>query len=174
MRTNNATGSYAYIDNQNLYLSTTRAANSWNVDMKRLFVYLREKYGVVKAYLFVGARMKGNEAFYKEMMAIGYEVVFREHGKGLLGAKKGNVDTDVVFQMMHDAFADVRMNEVVLVSGDGDYYRTVEYLKNTGMLKKVLLPSRQGASSLYKRLSDEFVLHLDQDGIKGKISKRGE
>lgn len=48
------TGNFAYIDNQNLYMATHRAEDPWDVDMRRFRVYLREKYNVVNAYLFMG------------------------------------------------------------------------------------------------------------------------
>ena len=43
---------FAFIDAQNLYLSIKELG--WKLDYKRFYVYLHEKYGVEKAYMFIG------------------------------------------------------------------------------------------------------------------------
>lgn len=46
---------YAFIDGQNLYLGTTTKPNdSWEVDLYKFRVYLRQKYNVSRAYYFLG------------------------------------------------------------------------------------------------------------------------
>ena len=42
---------YAFIDSQNLNLSIK--AQGWELDFRRFRIYLQEKYGVARAYLFV-------------------------------------------------------------------------------------------------------------------------
>ena len=90
----------------------------------------------------------------------------------LKGKKKGNVDVDVVFEMMRDNFTSAQMEKAVLVSGDGDYFRTVRYLVDMGKFEKVILPSHKGASSLYKQLSDEYRVYIDGDSFKRKIGRK--
>ena len=161
----------AYIDNQNLYLATRNAPESWTVDMCRFRRYLRDKYDVERAYLFMGAYDDKMHAMYTRLQEYGYILVWRLHGAGLVGKKKGNVDTDVVFYMMYDAYEAEDMDGAVLVSGDGDYVRTVKHLKAKGKLAKVLLPSRHNASSLYKELPESDKALLDADGVKRKIGR---
>lgn len=43
---------YAFIDSQNLYLSIS--SQGWKIDWNKFRIYLREKYDVEKAYLFIG------------------------------------------------------------------------------------------------------------------------
>jgi hypothetical protein len=43
---------FAYIDAQNLYLALDEIG--WRLDYRRFRVYLKEKYGVTKAYMFMG------------------------------------------------------------------------------------------------------------------------
>ena len=43
---------YAFVDSQNVNLAIRELG--WKLDFKRFRVYLREKYGVEKAYLFIG------------------------------------------------------------------------------------------------------------------------
>jgi len=47
---NKALENYAFIDSQNLNLGIK--AQSWDLDFRRFRIYLKEKYGVAKAYLF--------------------------------------------------------------------------------------------------------------------------
>ncbi len=43
---------YAFIDSQNVNLAITSLG--WKLDFQRFRVFLRERYGVVKAFLFIG------------------------------------------------------------------------------------------------------------------------
>jgi len=43
---------YAFIDSQNLNLSIRE--QGWVLDFKRFRQYIRDKYGVTKAFLFIG------------------------------------------------------------------------------------------------------------------------
>ncbi len=57
----------AFIDGQNLYMGTAkREKNPWKIDLKRFRVYLEQKYGVVKAYYFLGYVQETNEDLYEE------------------------------------------------------------------------------------------------------------
>ncbi len=160
---------YAYIDNQNLYMATKFADEPWLIDMRRFRVYLKEKYHVSKAYLFMGAYNPDYEKRYSRYAEYGYELVFRPHSSESLGSKKGNVDTDLVFYCMRDALADKSMDKVLIVSRDGDYFRMVEYLSKLDKLEKVLLPSHKNASSLYKKLSREFYTYLDNPKLNRRF-----
>lgn len=165
-------GNFAYIDNQNLYMATHNAEEPWDVDMQRFRVYLREKYDVVRAYLFMGAFEYRYQERYLAFQRYGYVLVFREHGENLKGKKKGNVDVDIVFEMMRDLYTSAQMDKAVLVSGDGDYFRTVKHLRDLGKLEKVILPSHKNASSLYKQLTDEQRVYIDTDAAKRKFGRR--
>ena len=90
----------AFIDGQNLKISTMNAAPSWVVDLERFRVFLREKYNVSEAYYFVGAYDPRNSELYDALQRYGFIVMFREHAGSSLSHKKGNVDTDIVFTIM--------------------------------------------------------------------------
>lgn len=51
--------------------------------------------------------------------------------------------------------------KIVLVSGDGDYKKLVQYLISKKKFKKILFPNRKFASSLYKELGSEFFDNLE-------------
>ena len=83
---------------------------------------------------------------------------------------KGNVDTDIVFTVMKSLVEKEKFDKVVLVSGDGDYWRMVDYLIQKGKFEKLLAPSRKNLSSLYKRrMADTFRVYLDDPAVRSKI-----
>lgn len=62
-------------------------------------------------------------------------------------------------------------DKVVLVSGDGDYYKMVRYLVGKNRFKKLLAPNKKSMSSLYRNLLDNsYYAFLDTDAVKKKIA----
>lgn len=166
-------GNIAYVDGQNLYMATARGRDPWRIDMRRFRVYLRDKYGVDEAYYFIGAHDDGRAPLYEALQAAGFILVFRRHGIGLKSDKKGNIDVDLTFYAMRDLRD--RCGEyggAVIVSGDGDYFRMVEYLIAQGKFCAMLHPCRRYASSLYKQVGDRYRKFLDSPDVKAKIRQR--
>lgn len=160
----------AFIDGQNLKLGTFKTNPSWNVDLKRFRVYLSQKYNVNEAYYFIGAYDPKNQDLYSALQKFGYIVIFREHVESALSKKKGNVDTDIVFTVMKSLAEKEKFDRVVLVSGDGDYWRMVDYLIQKDKFEKLLAPSRKNLSSLYKRrMADTYRVYLDDPAVRSKI-----
>ena len=157
----------AFIDGQNLYMNTK--ANDWKVDLFRFRVYLREKYSIDKAYYFLGAVDNDNQGLYERIQEAGFILMFREHNQQMTGKKKGNVDTDIVFTVMSKLIEDKDLDKVLLVSGDGDYYKMVNYLISKNRLCKLLAPNRHSTSSLYRPFTPAYVDYLDSPGIRRKI-----
>ena len=68
-----------------------------------------------------------------------------------------------------------KFDNIVLVSGDGDYYKMVNYLINRRRFEKLLAPNRHSTSSLYRPFIPKYVDFLDNVGVKNKIEyKRRE
>ena len=65
---------YAFIDSQNLNLSIRELG--WKLDFTRFRVYLRDKYAVNKAYLFIGF-MPQNADLYAHLQEAGFICIFR-------------------------------------------------------------------------------------------------
>ncbi|WP_165044614.1 MULTISPECIES: NYN domain-containing protein [unclassified Adlercreutzia] len=163
----------AYIDGQNLYMATTMGIDPWHMDMRRFRVYLQQKYHVDEAYYFIGAFDDSKIDLYSSLQKAGYIVIWRLHGIKLKSNKKGNVDVDITFQMMRDLYErGSEYDKVLLVSGDGDYYRVVEYFDEKDKLEKVLLPNRQFASSLYKRLTRSKWAYVDTPDMRERLKNR--
>ena len=164
----------AFIDGQNLYLGTTKADKKWTVDLSRFKVYLSKKYGVGKAYYFLGCVDDEFQDLYDEIQEAGFILKFREHNTVMLGKKKGNVDTDIVFEIMKKLYKKENFDKIVLVSGDGDYKKLVDFLIEENKFEKILFPNKKFSSSLYKELGSEFYDCLESGSVKHKIIKQKE
>src|SRR3989344_7012142 len=88
---------YAFIDSQNLNLGIR--SQGWQLDFKRFRVYLKDKYNVKKAFLFIGYLPK-NRNLYNYLQSSGYELVFKTSVKDNNGKHKGNVDAELIVWTM--------------------------------------------------------------------------
>ncbi len=159
-----------FIDGQNLHLGTTQ--DNWKINYTKLRIYLKEKYLVSEAYYFIGYVSEDQQDLYNNLQKAGFIVLFKEHNKELLAKKKGNVDTDIVFEIMKSLIENPDLDKIILVSGDGDYKKLVDYLIRKNKFKKMLFPNKKFASSLYKKLGSEYFDYLEN--IKVHIEYKKE
>ncbi len=161
---------YAFIDGQNLFMNTAkREKNPWKINLKKFRIYLKDKYDVTNAYYFLGHVQVENQDLYEQIQNSGFILLFRDHNPAMIGKKKGNVDSDIIFLIMKKIYKQEKFDKVILVSGDGDYKQLVDFLIEENRFKKILFPDRQFASSLYKKLGGQFFDYLDNEHIKDKI-----
>lgn len=160
----------AFIDGQNLYIGTTTSDISWKVDLYKFRVYLDKKYDVKEAYYFLGCVHEANQELYSEIQKAGFILVFRQHNNAMMGKKKGNVDSDIIFNIMKRIYKKADFDKIILVSNDGDYKMMVDFLIEEDRFKKVLFPNKKFASSLYKSLGSEYFDYLEHPDTKKKIS----
>lgn len=99
-------------------------------------------------------------------------LIFRQHNPAMMGTKKGNVDSDIIFQAMKKLYKKEDFEKIILVSGDGDYKLLVDFLIEENRFGKILFPDRKRASSLYKKLSNKFFVSLESEDIRSKIGKK--
>jgi uncharacterized LabA/DUF88 family protein len=138
---------YAFIDSQNLNLAIRE--QGWRLDWQKLRVYLKDKYGISKAYIFIGY-IRGNEALYTFLQKAGYVCIFKPVLELSEGKVKGNVDAELV---LHTMLEIEHYRRAIIVSGDGDFYCLIEHLLKVDKLEKVLIPNKNKYSGLLKRLS---------------------
>ena len=141
---------YAFIDGQNLHMSIKN--QGWTLDYKRFRRYLTDKYNVTKAFLFIG-HIPTNANLYKSLQEYGFILIFKPILE-IKGRIKGNVDAELVLQAMIDY---PNYNKAVIVSGDGDFYCLVNYLRNKGKLLKLIVPDDSRFSSLLRKFADHIV-----------------
>ena len=161
----------AFIDGQNLYMGTRTCNQPWEVDLAKLKFYLERKYNVKEVYYYLGYVQDENEELYDEVQRAGLILRFRQHNSAMIGKKKGNVDSDIIFNIMRRICKKEVFDKIVLVSGDGDYKMLVDFLIEENRFEKILFPNRKFASSLYKKMGRKYFAHLEDLDIKKKISK---
>ncbi|MDA1316920.1 MAG: NYN domain-containing protein [bacterium] len=149
---------YTFIDSQNLNLGVR--SMGWKLDFKKFRLYLKNKYHVQKAFLFIG-HVVGNEALYEKLKTYGYLLVFKptlEIYKNNKEKIKGNVDAELV---LHTMIEKEHFNKAIIVSGDGDFHCLIEYLLYKKKLEKVMVPTKHYSGLLRKFNRNNFILRID-------------
>ncbi|MBT4277527.1 NYN domain-containing protein [Candidatus Falkowbacteria bacterium] len=157
---------YAFIDSQNLNLGVQSLG--WKLDWKRFRVYLKDKYNVSMAYMFLGY-IEGNNGLYRSLQAAGFILIFKPMLHYKNGKIKGNCDAELVLQAMID-FDDY--NKAVIVSGDGDFYCLVRHLLKNNKLETVFVPDRYRYSSLLKKASGGHLSFVSDHKKKFEYKKK--
>jgi|SRR3989344_3167780 len=174
---------YAFIDSQNLNVSVQRYG--WKMDWRKFRKFLRDKYGVSQAFMFIGY-VPEYEDMYEFLHDAGYNIVLKptfdmskpretvakpdpskteeaEEKKPV----KGNIDAELVLHAMIDY---PKYDKAIIVSGDGDFYCLIEYLEKQGKLLKVMPPNVN-----YSRLFRPYAKYIDHLGkYKRDLSYRAK
>lgn len=152
----------AYIDGANLHNGIKSLM--WNFDYARFRVWLREKYSVEQAYLFIGMMPKYAE-LYTRLQEQGYTLVFKDVIYDNNGKAKGNCDADLVVAAMRDVYEN-KFDSAMLVSSDGDYAPLVKFLLAKEKMLTVVSPyETQKCSVLLKRTGVKIAYIADQKTI---------
>ncbi|PIV43368.1 MAG: hypothetical protein COS26_00670 [Candidatus Nealsonbacteria bacterium CG02_land_8_20_14_3_00_40_11] len=155
---------YAFIDSQNLNLGVK--SQGWTLDFARFRQFLRDKYQVEKAYLFIGF-VPGNQMLYTGLQKAGYICIFKptlEYKKSDTTYTKGNVDAELV---LHAMIEYPNYDKAIIVSGDGDFYCLIEHLLKQNKLRKIIVPNIR-FSSLLRKFSS-FIVNIQL--FKKKLAK---
>lgn len=150
---------YAFIDSQNLNLGVQ--SQGWKLDWRKFRQYLRNKYSVTNAYLFIGYK-PGNEALYTNLQQMGYIIILKPTMELPDKSVKGNVDAELV---LHTMIHFENYDKAIIVSGDGDFFCLVEYLESKNKLLHILTPNKH-YSKLFKKYSG-FIVQVDW--LKGSL-----
>ncbi|HAQ05817.1 TPA: hypothetical protein DCP13_03430 [Candidatus Azambacteria bacterium] len=158
---------YAFLDSQNLNLSIRELG--WRIDWRRFRVYLKEKYAVTKAFLFIGF-VEGNSDLYKSLQDAGFICIFKPTLKYKAGTTKGNCDAELVLQAMIEY---PNYNKAIIVTGDGDFYCLVKYLAEKQKLESVVVPNRDKFSALLKfKICRPYLRFMNN--LKNKLEYKKE
>ena len=152
----------AFIDSQNLYLAIQELG--WKLDYKRFRIYLKEKYSVEKAFMFLGY-LAENQELYRFLQEAGFILIFRpileKEGKTI----KGNCDVDLA---LHTLVNLKDYYKAIIVTGDGDFCMLVKYLQESNKLAKVLAPSRKNCSVLLRKATGSNIAFIED--LENKLS----
>jgi uncharacterized LabA/DUF88 family protein len=117
----NLQNNYAFIDSQNLNLSIRD--QDWILDFVKFRTYIRDRFNVSEAYLFIGY-IHENQSLYTYLQKAGYIIIFKPTLILPNETYKGNVDAELV---LHTMIEYEKYSKAVIVSGDGDFHCLVEY-----------------------------------------------
>lgn len=162
---NTKENNFAFIDSQNLNLGVLGCG--WELDFSRFRVYLKDKFSISQAFLFIGY-IKGNEGLYTYLQQVGYVCIFKPTLELPDGKVKGNVDAELV---LHTMIQKDDFDKAVLVTGDGDFGCLVEYLAEQNKLEALIIPNKLKYSSLLKKKSFKPFIRFVSD-IQNKVEKR--
>ena len=157
---------FAFIDSQNLNLGIQKLG--WKLDYKKFRVYLKEKYNVQRAYIFIGF-VSLNQGLYDRLQESGFFLKFKPTIPDEDGKIKGNVDADLVLRAILDMS---EYDKAVIVSSDGDFYSLVRHLYETNKLEAVLSPDTQNCSSLLKQTAKEKMQFMNNLREKLEYKKK--
>ncbi|MEK7590275.1 MAG: NYN domain-containing protein [Patescibacteria group bacterium] len=153
---------YAYIDGANLYKGVENLG--WQLSYKRFRIWLKDKYGVGQAYLFIGLIPK-NKDLYERLQEAGFTLIFKEVIYDNKGKPKGNCDADLVLRATRDAYEN-SFERAVLVSSDGDYAGLVKFLQEKGRFLAIVSPATtEKCSVLLKRTEAKIAYLNDQKSL---------
>lgn len=170
---------YAFIDSQNLNLGTSKDIykgrkllyKGWKLDFRKFRQYLKDKFRVRKAFLFIGY-IPENKTLYQLLKFYGYQLIFKPTVKDKNGKVKGNVDSELVLHSAAIEFA--HYDKAVIVAGDGDYRCLYEYLIKKDKLLRIVIPNEKSESSLLKPFqSYKTFLIFDRNKLEYKANKSG-
>ncbi len=145
---------FAFIDAQNL--SKSLARHGWKVDRLRFRIFLKERFGISRAILFMGF-IPEHSKMYEQWRAVGFEIIFKETYRTNVGSLKGNCDAELVLETVS------RMSEydrAVIITGDGDFACLIRYLSQKNKLKTLIVPHKAEYSFLLRKAAGKAITFL--------------
>jgi len=157
---------FAYIDSANLHNGVLSLG--WKLDYKKFRIWLKDKYHITNAYLFMGfvSKYKG---LYTYLQEAGFILIYKEVTYDGIGKVKGNCDALLVLKTVCD-FYEKNCEKAVIIASDGDYAELVHFLKEKKALRMVISPNRKCSYLLRKQ--NIPLLYLDDQRSKMESVKR--
>lgn len=143
----------AFVDAANIIYGAK--AEGWFIDLRKLYGYLKEKYGISKALFYYGkdSRSTKEEKFIKRLQDFGYTLKVKEIKR--YGEKtKANCDVDLTMDVL------LTMKEyrrAIVLSGDGDFAPLLTYILSKGKKVIVIASPKRTAKEIRKIIGGEFI-----------------
>jgi len=142
-----------FVDVQNMYYSAKNLYQS-KVDFGKVLNSAIQKRKLVRAFSYVIKADVGLEnEFFNALENLGFEVRVKELQVFYGGSKKGDWDVGLCMDVVR--MID-KIDVMVLVSGDGDYYDLLEYAKSRGVRTEVI-SFKQTSSLKLTEFADYFI-----------------
>ena len=142
-----------FVDVQNMYYSAKNLYSA-KVDFGKVLEASIMGRNLVRAFAYVIKADVGLEKeFFNALAKLGFEVREKELQIFLGGSKKGDWDVGLCMDVIR--MLD-KIDAIVLVSGDGDYYDLLEYARSRGVRTEVI-SFGQTTSSKLTDFADYFL-----------------
>jgi uncharacterized LabA/DUF88 family protein len=154
-----------FVDVQNLYYSAKHLYKC-KVDFNAVLKEIVAGRELIRAIAYViKADVKDEETFYEALEEMGFEVKAKDLQVFYGGAKKGDWDVGIAMDVMRLA---LKLDVVVLVSGDGDFAELLIHAKSLGCRVEVVSFGKSTSHNL-KDIADLFI---DLDKSKKYLLKK--
>jgi len=141
------------IDVQNLYHSAKNLYGA-RVNFREILKLAVGQRSLIRVFAYVVRTKTGEEKpFFEALTKLGIETRVRDLQEFYGGLKKADWDVGITVDAIRIAPS---VDTVVLVSGDGDFFQLVEYLKNQGKRVEIIAFGRSASSKL-RETADEFI-----------------
>jgi uncharacterized LabA/DUF88 family protein len=153
-----------FIDVQNIYMCVKQAFGATRVNYKALQDFLRRREGAQVKMVAFTCYDPDNSAqmdFLRALAFMGYRVVAKPFKRMPDGNIKASMDIEMALEILSMA---PHLDEVVLVTGDGDFAPLVDTLSRMGKVVKVIGPDRFTSQDLIHSC-DEFINLSQIEGI---------
>ena len=117
---------YAFIDASNIIYGAK--AEGWFIDQRKLFIYLKAKFKIKKAFFYYGkdSRDSRKEAFLKKLKQFGFILRVKEI-KRFGKRTKANCDVDLTMDLLLKIH---EYDKAIILTGDGDFAPLLYYLRS--------------------------------------------
>ncbi len=148
-----------FLDIQNIYLTTRQVYGEGRINFLKLRKYLCERsQGVVtlNAFTCYDPEKQDQMAFLNALGLMGYRVISKPLRRLPNGDIKANMDLEMALEVLSQS---PYLDEIVLVTGDGDFKALVDYLARNGKVVKVIGPHNLTSPDLIQACHEFENLH---------------
>ncbi|MGB9690745.1 MAG: NYN domain-containing protein [Candidatus Sumerlaeaceae bacterium] len=129
-----------FIDIQNIYLTTKQVFGDGRINFDTLRAHLSKGSDTVvtfNAFTCYDPNNREQMSFLNALGLIGYRVIAKPIRRLPNGETKANMDLEMALEVMSQSEA---VDEMVLVTGDGDFKALIDHLARRGKIVRVIGP----------------------------------
>ncbi|GBC98771.1 hypothetical protein HRbin17_01285 [bacterium HR17] len=152
-----------FVDVQNIYMCVKTVFGHAKINYRALRDFLTRDGALVKMVAFTcyDPENRSQVDFMHALALMGYRIVAKPLKRMPDGNIKASMDMEMALEILTSA---PHLDELILVTGDGDFAPLVDYLARLGKIIKVIGPDRLTSPDLI-RACDYFVNLTQIDGI---------
>jgi len=153
----------AFVDVQNIYMCVKTVFGHTKINYRILRDFLNRDGALVKMVAFTcyDPENRSQVDFMHALALMGYRVVAKPIKRMPDGNIKASMDMEMALEILVSA---PYLDEIVLVTGDGDFAPIVDYVARMGKVIKVIGPDRLTSPELI-RSCDQFINLAQIEGI---------